>query len=1184
MPHSYETKKELDKFFLQELQEKCAFLGIRLTEKEFRKNPDTYISAAKQYDDRVETYLYERRNQLQALQRQFMKEENMPAAIALGKARMMLTTEVHRQILAEKMSEAGRNIFNKEFDISGSDLTLKKNKELLQRLADASDNDASTLADKLKNAPNVSRALRDSIRPHELQKLALHDKNIQNTALAMAAFSPKRQTPAEFMIETIRETAARTAPTTGAVQTPPRMAADIIKTFSAYKDNLSGRILLDERAKTLTKKANFEYMQKMLSDLGIHGTEINRFKLQLSRHDGTLRDFLTQYGAAQIQKTPAETEKTQDEVEMISAEEREKQHRAEEKRQKEEMQKRKRVEQRALKEIEKKELRKAAEALKKEKAAQRLRKKQEEKRQRLLLKAERKEANEIKRQEKIKAKDLRRQQEIKKKAARQAQKEKLRQEKEARRIAEKQRQAEIKQQKKTARLAQKEKLRQEKEARRIAEKQRRTEIKQQKKAARLARRRARKELFKKAISSFYQQIKKPFVRKAPKEQKQPQMLILTPKRRKPSLWDRLFNRKKLRREEQRFNTITLNIENYKKQKQDEKKAKILKFKQKVRNTGRKTLKYAAIGAPLATMGYFGYKQLQNTGKAFDFSPITSTIRQSHLAEDIFDQATICYDKALTMMENQGQEYMFDINWELPWNEKKAPIDENDYAATVPYIQNDKMHNVPNADFFNKCFAQSNDYYGASEKYGISETVYRNFMYKNRAFANFYKIGSYKNLSYDEARIIAKTEFFDKYSIGFIQNSSIASYLYYILLKNEYDAGSVSAIADAVANFYNLKGKSVTEKQQQALKNISSSDTPKSEDWHELVAMINALSTQSEDERNLYKAIQLSQFNTSVPYIGIDTEKYMQQTTMNALFAYEPTFEIEKQEDFALFNSFADISIFYDFYTSKDSVEDEQTVLEKQKQKDIETFSKIYAQCSFNNVVKLSYGEKSEAFREADRSLAKNGIQGRIHRGLYCAGMSMASLCEAYDIFQRENPNSLVGESIKHIIDRCRINAHSSTGMRDIIAKYSDHIVYSGNLENDIKAYMEEHPYSIVQAGFRRNAAGNQHYNNFFPAFNSASTDSYTYCAYNNNHWGNEKTFASVLRDRRRAHYGNKGWYVDITAWIDDETNHRIDRELNKREQLRQERENQAQALKDSLQNTQSVSWSINLSNKFFGRN
>ena len=158
------------------------------------------------------------------------------------------------------------------------------------------------------------------------------------------------------------------------------------------------------------------------------------------------------------------------------------------------------------------------------------------------------------------------------------------------------------------------------------------------------------------------------------------------------------------------------------------------------------------------------------------------------------------------------------------------------------------------------------------------------------------------------------------------------------------------------------------------------------------------------------------------------------------------------------------------------------------------------------------------------------------------------------IRKKENPESFVGEAVGSIIEKCKISAHSTTGMRDIYKKYSNRIIYSENLERDIKDHMRNHPNSILQSGSRRNAAGNQHYNGFFPSMNTASQDAYTYCAFNNNHWGNENTFSNVLRDRRRARFGKGGWYVDVTAWIDDEADTRIRRELEKRAELRQKLE------------------------------
>lgn len=493
------------------------------------------------------------------------------------------------------------------------------------------------------------------------------------------------------------------------------------------------------------------------------------------------------------------------------------------------------------------------------------------------------------------------------------------------------------------------------------------------------------------------------------------------------------------------------------------------------------------------------------------------------------------------------------------NPPEQPINEADYVVPVPLIQNDKLHNVPNIDFFNLCFSKSNETYGSGGKYGVSRELYAKFMRNQKATANFYHVGSYGSLSFDEARIIAKTEIFDKYGIAYIQNRSMGAYLYYALMKNQDKGGSVAAIASTITDFYDLNGKTLPDSQRQALENLSLGRDVNTDDWHEMIAAINATASDQTQENNLYAAIQQSQFNMPVPYDAANAEEIARQAVINSSFAYEPTLDLDGQTGIPMldnedFNLFADNPFLTEISHETANADNEKEIMESQKQKDMETFCKIYAQCSYNNVIRLSYGEKRQAFDAANKALARQGIYGKIDRGLYCAGMSMASFCQAYEIFKKENPESFVGEAVGSIIEKCKISAHSTTGMRDIYKKYSNRIIYSENLERDIKDHMRNHPNSILQSGFRRNAAGNQHYNGFFPSMNTASQDAYTYCAFNNNHWGNENTFSNVLRDRRRARFGKGGWYVDVTAWIDDEADTRIRRELEKRAELRQKLE------------------------------
>lgn len=240
----------------------------------------------------------------------------------------------------------------------------------------------------------------------------------------------------------------------------------------------------------------------------------------------------------------------------------------------------------------------------------------------------------------------------------------------------------------------------------------------------------------------------------------------------------------------KIRTITLNVENYKTQKRQEKKAKIIEFKQKVREKSKKTLKYAAISIPLAGMGYLGFKGMQNAGPAFDFSKISMTTDTFTLPQEVLNKAATYYASVNEAFGLQAQDFSIaepDLSWSAFMNPPEQPINEADYVVPVPLIQNDKLHNVPNIDFFNLCFSKSNETYGSGGKYGVSRELYAKFMRNQKATANFYHVGSYGSLSFDEARIIAKTEIFDKYGIAYIQNRSMGAYLYYALMKTRTKA-------------------------------------------------------------------------------------------------------------------------------------------------------------------------------------------------------------------------------------------------------------------------------------------------------------------------------------------------------------------------------------------------------------
>lgn len=1117
MPSFSRGNDGLDKEYFEELQEKCRFLGISLKEKDFRKNPDKYIEAARNYDERVKDYLHERQDRLKSLQEQFAREDNIPAFMALGKARMVLTGEVHRQMLAEKMAETAFAKIEEEYNFSVKDLHNKRNRDKFERLAYAFAISPQDLANQLQDAGNIGEALKNSDYQKEFLQLAFDNDAVKTAAEAMAAFSPLHPSNGTLMLQAARDEAGRirfaelqaelqavaaentaAATTRNAASTDKTIAADrtsvsgrtpvsdrtaavqpenaaaagekkaakLLAEFARYKDNQNGRSLLEQNAKALNKKANFVYLERTLDTFGLHGQAAKDFRMALSRHKGSLKDFLEHYEQTSFSSRQSQTTNSA-------------------------------------------------------------------------------------------SRNGERQSDVY-----------------APQPADKQRVQESKQQKQIRREAEKQRKESEKK-RKEAEKQHRKELKQQQKALRKARFRSwlgrlksragrTKQAIIENIAAVYHSASAPVKMTAEKARK-----LFAPKQKEQQAPKQTVKMQPVKTAEglelgtqQKIRTITLNVENYKTQKRQEKKAKIIEFKQKVREKSKKTLKYAAISIPLAGMGYLGFKGMQNAGPAFDFSKISMTTDTFTLPQEVLNKAATYYASVNEAFGLQAQDFSIaepDLSWSAFMNPPEQPINEADYVVPVPLIQNDKLHNVPNIDFFNLCFSKSNETYGSGGKYGVSRELYAKFMRNQKATANFYHVGSYGSLSFDEARIIAKTEIFDKYGIAYIQNRSMGAYLYYALMKNQDKGGSVAAIASTITDFYDLNGKTLPDSQRQALENLSLGRDVNTDDWHEMIAAINATASDQTQENNLYAAIQQSQFNMPVPYDAANAEEIARQAVINSSFAYEPTLDLDGQTGIPMldnedFNLFADNPFLTEISHETTNADNEKEIMEAQKQKDMETFCKIYAQCSYNNVIRLSYGEKRQAFDAANKALARQGIYGKIDRGLYCAGMSMASFCQAYEIFKKENPESFVGEAVGSIIEKCKISAHSTTGMRDIYKKYSNRIIYSENLERDIKDHMRNHPNSILQSGFRRNAAGNQHYNGFFPSMNTASQDAYTYCAFNNNHWGNENTFSNVLRDRRRARFGKGGWYVDVTAWIDDEADTRIRRELEKRAELRQKLE------------------------------
>ncbi|MBP3686932.1 MAG: hypothetical protein J6J35_01040 [Alphaproteobacteria bacterium] len=194
---------------------------------------------------------------------------------------------------------------------------------------------------------------------------------------------------------------------------------------------------------------------------------------------------------------------------------------------------------------------------------------------------------------------------------------------------------------------------------------------------------------------------------------------------------------------------------------------------------------------------------------------------------------------------------------------------------------------------------------------------------------------------------------------------------------------------------------------------------------------------------------------------------------------------------------------------------------QEKDRDLAEFCEIYRQCAHDNYIKLECGNKRKAFREANIALKHYGFS-KISQGLHCSGMSMASLCQAADIFIAKHPQSPVSLAIKDILKNCN-NVHSCVALKNDLSLQTGMVRYSPNIEADIKQYMQDKKNAIVFVWTKRTKR-QFHHQTFFTA-PEGSNQAYIYCAYNNQHWGGEQTFSRYMRSRRR--YGDSAYFTDI---------------------------------------------------------
>ena len=466
----------------------------------------------------------------------------------------------------------------------------------------------------------------------------------------------------------------------------------------------------------------------------------------------------------------------------------------------------------------------------------------------------------------------------------------------------------------------------------------------------------------------------------------------------------------------------------------------------------------------------------------------------------------------------------------PFNKDNVTIINDEYQETpviaskfqqidnnIPILKQDIIAQSPNIDLFNYCFTKATNYNNTNNNYGISSNMYNDFINNNNALAKYHKINSYKNLTYNNARIIAKAQIYDKYGIAHIQNQSLGTYIYNILHYTNRSNKSTRIIAQSIKDFYANHNKNMPYAQKVSLNNIINGSRYNSNDWYNLIASINATSVNPEYEGKLFALIQNRTINSDI----IKNNTYLSNQSN---FCYEPTVSDISMPLSSDVNSFMptlqDLEYDYKKYAQ---------ILEKQKDAELNTFFNIYMQCSYDNYINLKYGyNKNEYFNRANIALRGHGIKTSIHRRLYCAGMSMASLCQASDIFKKENPESHINQAIDKLLLSCQ-NVHYCASLKTDLSRSTNSVYRSYDLENDVKKYMKKNKNAILFVWAPR-GGGNFHHQTLFPASQASQNDAYTYCAFNRQHWGDENTFARYMRSRSR--HGQGGFFADIEQGLD----------------------------------------------------
>ena len=594
----------------------------------------------------------------------------------------------------------------------------------------------------------------------------------------------------------------------------------------------------------------------------------------------------------------------------------------------------------------------------------------------------------------------------------------------------------------------------------------------------------------------------------------------------------------------------------------EKKARILAYKESFYRNSKRTLKVAAVSIPFTTLCYMGYKQaanpeplvkIDNITFSKDVANIVHTVKFSHSVvaqaetahadtaqltpvSPVVDDSHIEDTLQITPMFAQAQSSLSKktiatvdsittirtdtvkavrqtkVAEQIQLAQVTSPTESQDtYKAKnkkKKKTETDVLYNAPNVDFFNQCFNNYHSQFGEDSHYGISRALYNQFIRENGSTAKLYEVSSYKNIDYNDARIIAKAQIFDKYGLAYVTNTSIASALYDAFLMNSHDTQAVNAMVQGVIDYYDASGHSLTEAQKTAMENIAvnNSSNINSADWRQVISAINATATDKDGE--------LLMFNTMTAQLS--------EQGLGRHYAYEPSVHSPLDKQPAI--GYADKIMSANAPVLSTAEYKDQLHMEKEK--DLDAFSKIYAQCAYDNFVKLKSGQKKKTFAEANKVLKKYG-QKPLSSRYYCSGMSIASLCQAADIFNETHPNNPISKAVAYIVSNCR-NVHHCNTLRKDLNGLTHGVMYSPNMERDVKNYMRNNEQALLFAWTSR-GGNSAHHETIFQSPDAATQDDYTYCVYNNQHWGNQETFADYMDSRK--HHGRGGYMIDMRKCI-----------------------------------------------------